>query len=83
MYIRTLLWAVMVLAIEVLLVWGYIALVDGRHVLTDFVKTDLRLSTLQSEASACQHFSISALSARGTSPRRAVEPQRDVLLSLA
>jgi hypothetical protein len=29
---RTWLWAVMVLVIEVLRVWGYIALVDGRRI---------------------------------------------------
>ena len=46
MYIRMLLWAVMVLAIEVLLVWGYIALVDGRRIFSTYVALALLVGTV-------------------------------------
>jgi hypothetical protein len=50
MYIRTLLWAVMVLAIEVLLVWGYIALVDGRRIFSTYVALALLVGTVSAMA---------------------------------
>jgi hypothetical protein len=47
---RTWLWAVMVLAIEVLLVWGYIALVDGRRIFSTYVALALLVGTVSAMA---------------------------------
>lgn len=47
---RTWLWAVMVLVIEVLLVWGYIALVYGRRIFSTYVALALLVGTVSAIA---------------------------------